>query len=274
MADFVNEDLRGTRFERVDLRGAQFRASDLRGAHFRGSAMQQVSMRGVELVDVDISGEVVNLTINGIEVGTFVEAELDRRSPDRAKMRPTDPDGFRTAWDIVERLWAQTADRARRLDPDLLNQSVDEEWSYIETLRHLVFATDSWLRRAILGDPAPWHELDLPWDEMPDVPGVPRDRDVRPSLDTVLELRRDRMAGVRGYLSGLTEESLSAQTEPVEGPGWPPESARFPVRECLLIILSEEWEHRRYAERDLDTLESARRRGVPESGSGRGSARW
>ena len=72
----------------------------------------------------------------------------------------------------------------------------------------------------------------------------------------------------------MTEESLSAQTEPVEGPGWPPEAARFPVRECLLIILSEEWEHRRYAERDLDTLESARRRGDPESGSVRGSARW
>ena len=56
------------------------------------------------------------------------------------------------------------------------------------------------------------------------------------------------MAGVRGYLSGLTEESLSAQTEPVEGPGWPPESARFPVRECLLTS-SAGVEHRRYAER-------------------------
>ena len=154
-----------------DLVLALLHDHDLVGAHFRGSAMQQVSMRGVELVDVDISGEVVNLTINGIEVGTFVEAELDRRSPDRAKMRPTDPDGFRTAWDVVERLWAQTADRARRLDPDLLHRSVDEEWSYIETLRHLVFATDSWLRRAILGDPAPWHELDLPWDNTGRTPG-------------------------------------------------------------------------------------------------------
>jgi hypothetical protein len=37
------------------------------------------------------------------------------------------------------------------------------------------FATDSWVGRAILGDPSPWNPLDLPWDEMPDVPGVPRD---------------------------------------------------------------------------------------------------
>jgi DinB superfamily len=35
----------------------------------------------------------------------------------------------------------------------LLHESVGGEWSFIETLRHLVFATDSWIRRAILGDP-------------------------------------------------------------------------------------------------------------------------
>jgi hypothetical protein len=53
-----------------------------------------------------------------------------------------------------------------------------------------VFATDAWIRRAILGDPSPWHPLDLPWNEMPDTPGVPRDRDARPALEAVLELRR------------------------------------------------------------------------------------
>jgi hypothetical protein len=28
------------------------------------------------------------------------------------------------------------------------------------------------------------------------------------------------------------------------------------VRECLLVVLNEEWEHRLYAERDLDALEA------------------
>ncbi len=28
------------------------------------------------------------------------------------------------------------------------------------------------------------------------------------------------------------------------------------MRECLLIILNEEWQHRLYAERDLDVLET------------------
>jgi len=255
MAEFIRADLRGSQFERVDLSGAQLWAVDLTHAQFRGVDMSGVVMRGVELVDADIRGEIENLTINGVEIGPFVNAELDKRYPDRSKMRPTDPAGFRQAWDILERLWAQTVERARELAPERLHDSVEGEWSFIQTLRHLVFATDSWIRRAILGDPSPWDPLDLPWDEMPDTPGVPRDRDARPSLDSMLELRGDRMSTVRRVIEGLTDASLDDETEPVEGPGWPP-ARSFPVRSCLLCILNEEWEHRLYAERDLDTLES------------------
>jgi DinB family protein len=118
-----------------------------------------------------------------------------------------------------------------------------------------VFATDSWIRRAILGDPSPWHPLDLPWDEMPDTPGVPRERDARPALDVVLALRRDRMSIVREVLDGLTDETLNGHTDPVEGSGCP-QPRSYPVRECLLIILNEEWEHRLYAERDPGALEA------------------
>ena len=90
---------------------------------------------------------------------------------------------------------------------------------------------------------------------MPDTTGVPHDRDARPSLDEVLALRRDRMATVREVIEGLTDAYLASDTKPVEGPGWPPPRS-FPVRECLLIILNEEWEHRLYAERDMDVLEA------------------
>jgi len=255
VADFIGADLRDSRFERVDLRGSEFRASDLTGTRFRGVLMARVVMRGVELCDVDIHGEIVNVRINGVDIGPLVNAELNRRYPDRAKMTPTDAAGFREAWDLIDQLWTGTVERARRLDPQLLHESVDGEWSFTETLRHLVFATDSWIRRALLGDPSPWAALDLPWDEMPDTPGVPRDRDARPPLDLVLELRRDRMSTVRAVLDGLTDESLAGHTKPVQGPGWPP-ARSFPVRECLLCILNEEWEHRLYAERDLDALEA------------------
>jgi uncharacterized damage-inducible protein DinB len=255
MADFIGADLRNSRLERVDLSGAQLRAVDLTGARFRGVDLSGAVMRGVELTGADIYGEIENVTINGVDIGPLVNAELNRRYQDRAKMRPAGPAGFREAWDILERLWDQTVERARRLPPELLHESVDGEWSFTETLRHLAFATDSWIRRAILGDRSPWDPLGLPWDEMPDTPGVPRDRAARPSLDAVLELRRDRMSTVRQVIEGLTDESLDGHTEPVEGPGWPrPRS--YPVRECLLIILNEEWEHRLYAERDLNALEA------------------
>jgi hypothetical protein len=246
MADFDDADLRGASFTRVDLSNARFRDVNFYG----------VVMRGVELWDVDIDGEFRNLKINGVDVGPLIEAELDRREPERVKMRPSDPDGFREAWDLVETRWAETVDRARRLPASRLHESVDGEWSFIETLRHLAFAEESWVSRAILGEPSPWHPLSLPWDGMADTPGVPRDRAARPTLDEVLAVRLDRMATVRRVIDGLTEELLASNTEPVDGAGWPPPKESFPVRECLLTVLNEEWEHRRYAERDLAVLES------------------
>lgn len=255
MPDFIGENLTGSRFDDVYLTDARFHDVDLRNARFDLVDMTGVVIRGAALVDMELSGDIGNLRINGVDVVPLVEAELNRRYPDRARMRPADPAAFREAWDILERRWQQTVQRARGLAPDLLHDRVDGEWSFIETLRHLVFATDAWVRRAMLGEPSPWSPLDLPHDEMPDQPSVPRDRAARPSLDEVLALRADRMATVRQVLADLTDERLASMTEPVPEPGYP-ESRSFAVLRCLRAVVNEEWEHRLYAERDLDTLES------------------
>jgi uncharacterized damage-inducible protein DinB len=266
-AEFINEDLTGSEFQRVDLAGARFHLAQLgkvefhgcefAGTRFRIIEMNGVTMRGVELNDVEISGDIGNLKINGVEVGPLVEAELDRRHPERLRLRPSDAAGFREAWDVTEQLWNGTVERARGLEPDLLHESVDGEWSFIQTLRHLVLVTDGWIRRAALGDPSPWHPLGLPWDDPDETRALPagltRDRDVRPSLNEVLELRQDRMNTVRKLVEGLTDGSLDADTEPVLAPGWP-EPRSYRVRNLLLHVLHEEWEHRCYAERDLDAL--------------------
>jgi uncharacterized protein YjbI with pentapeptide repeats len=255
VTDFAGENLTGSRFEDVYLTDARFHDVDLTNARFHLVDLTGVMIRGAALVNVDISGEIQNLRVNGVDVVPLVEAELNRRYPDRAKMQPADADGFREAWDILERLWQGTVERARAMAPELLHERVESEWSFIETLRHLVFATDAWVKRAVLGDPSPWDPLDLPHDEMPDEPSVPRDHGARPSLDEVLALRADRMATVRRELADLTDEKLAGMTEPVTEPGYPaPES--FRVRRCLQAILIEEWEHRLYAERDLDVLQS------------------
>ena len=245
MVEFEDQDLSGSRFRHVDLSGSTFRNIDLSGAR----------LLDVDLVDVEITGWLENLRINEVDVVPLIEAELDRRYPDRVKMRPTDAAGFREGWSILETLWQGTVERARGMAPELLHERVEGEWSFVETLRHLVFATDAWVRRAFLGEPSPWDPLDLPHDEMPDIPAVPRDREARPSLEEVLALRADRMATVRQALADLTDERLAGTTEPVPEPGYP-ESESFPVRRCLWAVLGEEWEHRLYAERDLAVLAS------------------
>ena len=181
--EFSERDLAGARFRRVNLgraafelvtfAGAAFEQVTFAGARFRQVDLSGVRIRSAYLRDLDIGGEVERLLVNGIDVAPLIEAELDRRHPERTKLRPTDAAGFREAWDVIEQLWAGTVARARELDPALLHDRVDDEWSFIETLRHLVFATDAWVGRVVLGDPSPWDPLDLPWDEMPDIGGDP-----------------------------------------------------------------------------------------------------
>ena len=245
MDDIIGQDLSGTRFENVGLRGTWFHNVDLEGAVLRGAWMK----------DVEIDAYVEDVRINGVDVAPLIEAELDRRDPERALMRPIDADGFRAAWVVVERRWAETVERARALPEELLHERVDREWSFIETLRHLVMATDSWVLRAVLGLARPHHPLGLPHTEMEPVDGVPADHAARPGLDEILAVRADRMAVVRRVLRDLTDEQLAGMTEPVLTPGYPA-SESFAVRRCLGAILNEEWEHRRFAERDLAVLES------------------
>lgn len=242
--------LSGSRLSGTSLRDVSLTESDVRRAN-----LWRVRVRGAWIGEVEIDGQVEGLRINGVDVGPLVEAELDRLHPDRVKMRPTDVAGYRAAWDLLEELWAGTVERARALPPELLHERVDGEWSFTETLRHLLYATDIWVRRAILAEPRPWHPLSLPFDEMEPDPAVPWDRDARPDLDEVLALRAQRRADVRRVLDGLTEETLAGSTEPVEGPGYPGPGS-FPVAECLGTVLLEEWQHRLYAERDLAVLRS------------------
>jgi hypothetical protein len=84
---------------------------------------------------------------------------------------------------------------------------------------------------------------------------VSHDREACPPLEEALALRLEAMAMTRRVVDGLTDERLDGRTEPLVGPGWPDEGETFPVRECLLVVLNEEWCHRMYAERDLAVLE-------------------
>lgn len=241
-------------FYQRDLTGARFEEVDLSGSWWRNVYLRDAVLRGLWLENVDIDAALVNVTVNGVDIGPLVEAELDRRDPDRALIRAETADEFRAGWEMTERRWAAAVDRARTLPEEKLHERVLDEWSFVETLRHLVFATDAWVLRVVLGDPWPYHPLGLPHTEMPPLPGVPNDQDARPSLDEMLEVRESRFAAVREVLASLTDERLDETTEPVLEPGYP-ESEGYVVRRALGAILTEEWLHREFAERDLAMLE-------------------
>jgi hypothetical protein len=222
------------------------------------TSLPRARLTGVVLRDAVLDGDIGGLVVNGVEVPPLVEAELDRRHPDRAAMRPTDADGFRAAWVRLGDLWDGTVARARTLEersPGAVHERVDGEWSFVETLRHLVMATDAWVGRVLLGDPAPYHHLGLPFEEEQSNPGLPHDPDARPPLDEVLAVRQVRSDQVARVLEELDDERLAGRTVPVEGPGWPP-AREYAVREVLGVVVNEEWEHRLFAERDLAALET------------------
>src|SRR5262245_35145180 len=100
------EDRRDERFTGVDLRGARFRDCDLR----------DIKVTDAMLIDADISGLIQGLRVNGVEVAPLVEAELDRRHPERVQLRAAEtPGAMRDAWTMIEALWSATTARARRL---------------------------------------------------------------------------------------------------------------------------------------------------------------
>ena len=127
-----------------EFRGASFMSEDFTGATFRDCDLRQVKITDSWLVDVSLSGLVGNLVVNDVDVTAYMDGELDKRHPERVQLRAMrTASDYRAMWDTIENLWSQTVARAGRLPGPALRQRVDDEWSFVETLRHLVVTTDS-----------------------------------------------------------------------------------------------------------------------------------
>ena len=72
-----------------------------------------------------------------------------------------------------------------------------------------------------------------------------------PSYSEVLEARAGRVAMVREFLATVTSGELAAARKNPHDPEYPETTLS-----CLHVILEEEWEHHRYAVRDLDAIEA------------------
>jgi hypothetical protein len=231
------------RFLDEDLTGAEFRESDLSRARFVGVVMQ----------DAEIDGLVTNLVVNGVEVASYVEAELDRRYPVRLLVRSDEPDDLRRAWQQLQADWAATTERVRSMPRESEHVGVDGEWSMVETLRHLVFVHDSWFRRCVLGLTERFTAMGLgPADVMEREPDL--DASARPTLDEVLAVRVRQAEDVETWLAGVTPDEL-AQVAPIpDDDRWPPYARGRTVRQCIGTVLNEELAHHGFCARDLDKL--------------------
>ena len=226
-AEFVNVDLSGSRFHNVDLSGAKF-----------GEAM---------LVNTRFSGLIHGMVVNDVEIAPLIAAELERRYPERAKLTPTDADGAREAWSVIEDLWTATSARAASLPEATLHERVDDEWSFLETLRHLVFATDVWIGGRVLGHSGHHHPHGMPPSFVTDAAPFGIDLGADPPFADVVVAREDRMAVVRTLVDSLDDAGLER----------PCDNGEQTVRSCLLVVFDEEWHHNWFANRDLDVLASA-----------------
>jgi hypothetical protein len=231
------------------LEDADFSSARLHAPNFEGAKITDAWFYGA-----DISGDLEGLRLNGVEVGPLVTAELERLFPERVMLRATEPDDLAAAWSMLEARWQATVDRARSLPEPLLLEQVDDEWSFVETLRHLVMATDCWLRRMVKGLDHPYHPWGLAGSWLSDPAAWGIDPAASPSLDEVLAVRREHMDEVRQTIAAVTPEELVRVCEPPAAPGHP--TRPHTVLECLHVILEEEWEHNQYAVRDLESLET------------------
>jgi hypothetical protein len=181
-------------------------------------------------------------------VTSFVN-DHDHWYPLRTVLRASDPESMRAGWAALDEAWADTIAWAQRLPAQDLLVSVAGEWSFVQTLRHLVFASDKWFTAPILGEP--FHPFGLPNTGSRDFPWPGLDLEAVCSPDDVLAVRADRGRRLRDYLTDVTADDLMRTVDVLEnGP--------HVVRACISTVLEEEFWHNRYARRDLAELDAAR----------------
>jgi hypothetical protein len=234
-------EFEGANFVRTSLKGATLRFSDVRG----------VTMRGVDVDGLDIDSHDLffgSLLVNGVDVVPLVEAELNRQFPGRELQKAQTPEGLREGWVAVQAAWQSTV---AGTPPELVDAHVEDEWSLAQTLRHLVLATDAWLRGAILRVEQSFHEIGQIFTGA-DAMGfdVSVFRADPPAYEEILAVRAERQQLVTDFLATATTELLAEERDnPWGGGDWHPS-----VGDCVRVILEEEWAHLRYVRRDLALL--------------------
>ena len=234
-----------------EFEGAMFIRTSFQGATLRSCDVSGVTMRSVDVGGLDIDSHdlfFASLIVNGVDVVPLVDDELNRQFPGRQLQKAQTPDGLRDGWVAVQAAWQTTVTNT---PPELVDAHVEDEWSLAQTLRHLVLATDAWLRGGIMGMEQPFHEIGQIFTgaaEMGFDMSIFR-TDV-PAFEEILKVRAERQQMVTDFLAGATPTLLAEERDnPWGGGDWHPT-----VGDCVRVILEEEWAHLRYVRRDIALL--------------------
>ena len=234
-----------------EFEGATFVKASFKGATVRFSDVSGVTMRSVDVGGLDIDSHDLafgSLFVNGVDVVPLVEVELNRQFPGRELQKAQTPEGLREGWVAVQAAWQETV---AATPPALVDAHVEDEWSLAQTLRHLVLATDAWLRGGILRMQQPFHEIGQIFTGAEEM-GFDMSifRADPPAYDEILAVRAERQQAVTDFLATATPDLLAEERDnPWGGGDWHPS-----VGDCLRVILEEEWAHLRYIRRDLGIL--------------------
>ncbi len=234
-----------------EFEGATFVEASFKGATFRYSDVSGVTMRSVDVGGLDIDSHDLffgTLFVNGVDVVPLVDAELNRQFPGRELQKAQTPMGLREGWVAVQAAWQETV---AGTPSDLVDAHVEDEWSLAQTLRHLILATDAWLRGGILRVEQPFHEIGQIFTGASEM-GFDMSifRADPPTYEEILAVRAERQGQVTDFLATATPELLAEEREnPWGDGGW-----HTTVGDCIRVILEEEWAHLRYIRRDLARL--------------------
>ncbi|NCT90501.1 DinB family protein [Cellulomonas sp. APG4] len=221
-----------------EFEGATFVRASFKGAKMRFSDVSGVTMRAVDVDGLDIDSHDLfcgSLYVNGVDVVPLVDAELNRQFPGRELQKAETPEGLREGWVAVQAAWRETVEGT---PPELRDAHVEDEWSLAQTLRHLVLATDAWLRGGILRIEQPFHEIGLMFTGAAEMGfDVSMFRTDEPTWDEILAARAERQQLVTDFLATATPELLAEERDTPWGGGddWHPT-----VGASIRVILEEE----------------------------------
>lgn len=231
-------------FEFQDLSDAVFWGVDLQRATFRDVDLTGARISHARLADVVIDAQIDRLFINGVDVTTYIN-ERDVWFALRSQLHPTEPENMREGWQAFLTAWTSAIERAGTLPDEQRHASVNGEWSFVETIRHLVFATDKWFTVPILG--GDFHPIGVPnsgsakfgW------PGI--DDCADPTFEDAVAVWQDRSEHLRSHLEYIASPALEVEVAVLE-------NGASAVHDCIGVVFEEHFQHLRYATRDLDQL--------------------